>query len=105
MLIPYDASSLRMSITRVATAKTRRRTSKWKLASSAEAVCHCQIVRSVSTWSAGVATENSIHSAYIDLIRKAKHFIYIEVCILKNSNILLQNNSKICVESIFRLWI
>nr|WCC59855.1 phospholipase D2 ScoTox-alphaI [Hottentotta saulcyi] len=40
---------------------------------------NCQILRSVSTWSAGIrTTEKSIHSAYIDLINNAKHFIYIE---------------------------
>lgn len=38
-----------------------------------------QVVRSVSKWSAGVdETEASIFSAYVDLIRQAKHFIYIE---------------------------
>ncbi|XP_067142293.1 phospholipase D1 isoform X2 [Centruroides vittatus] len=40
---------------------------------------NCQILRSVSTWSAGIrTTERSIHSAYVDLINNAKHFIYIE---------------------------
>lgn len=39
----------------------------------------CQVVRSVSKWSAGLdETEASIFSAYVDLIRRAKHFIYIE---------------------------
>ncbi|KAK9291478.1 hypothetical protein L1049_019426 [Liquidambar formosana] len=41
--------------------------------------CHCQVIRSVSQWSAGTnQTENSIHSAYCSLIEKAEHFIYIE---------------------------
>ncbi|XP_018495374.1 phospholipase D2 [Galendromus occidentalis] len=41
--------------------------------------CEVQILRSASSWSAGISeTENSIHSAYVDLILKAKHFIYIE---------------------------
>ncbi|KAL2468632.1 Phospholipase D p1 [Forsythia ovata] len=41
--------------------------------------CHCQIVRSVSQWSAGTSrTEDSIHRAYCSLIEKAEHFIYIE---------------------------
>lgn len=41
-----------------------------------------QIVRSVSNWSAGFLDqetwEGSIHEAYIDVIRKAKRYIYIE---------------------------
>ncbi|XP_044479932.1 phospholipase D zeta 1-like isoform X2 [Mangifera indica] len=41
--------------------------------------CHCQILRSVSQWSAGTSqTEESIHCAYKSLIEKAEHFIYIE---------------------------
>lgn len=41
--------------------------------------CHCQVVRSVSQWSAGTSgTEESIHSAYCSLIDRAEHFIYIE---------------------------
>ena len=37
------------------------------------------VLRSVSQWSAGVKkTENSILNAYYDLIKKAKHYIYIE---------------------------
>ncbi|XP_063885233.1 phospholipase D1-like isoform X2 [Scylla paramamosain] len=39
----------------------------------------CQVVRSVGKWSAGVDDiEASIFSAYVDLIRRAKHYIYIE---------------------------
>ena len=38
------------------------------------------MVRSVGRWSAGVRhTERSILNAYIDLIRKSEHYIYIEV--------------------------
>ncbi|XP_064594574.1 phospholipase D1-like [Liolophura sinensis] len=38
-----------------------------------------QILRSSGKWSAGLSeTECSIHNAYIDLIGKAEHFIYIE---------------------------
>ncbi|KAJ0976302.1 hypothetical protein J5N97_018267 [Dioscorea zingiberensis] len=41
--------------------------------------CRCQIIRSVGQWSAGTGqTEASIHDAYISLIEKAEHFIYIE---------------------------
>ncbi|XP_048236121.1 phospholipase D zeta 1 [Ricinus communis] len=41
--------------------------------------CRCQIIRSVSQWSAGASqTEESIHNAYCSLIEKAQHFIYIE---------------------------
>ncbi|XP_028779524.1 phospholipase D zeta 2 [Neltuma alba] len=41
--------------------------------------CRCQVIRSVSHWSAGTSqTEESIHTAYCSLIEEAKHFIYIE---------------------------
>ncbi|CAH9109126.1 unnamed protein product [Cuscuta europaea] len=43
------------------------------------ALCRCQIIRSVSQWSAGTSQiEESIHNAYCTLIEKAEHFIYIE---------------------------
>ncbi|XP_012851481.1 PREDICTED: phospholipase D p1-like, partial [Erythranthe guttata] len=42
-------------------------------------LCHCQVVRSVSQWSAGTSqTEDSIHRAYCALIEEAEYFIYIE---------------------------
>lgn len=41
-------------------------------------ICNVQVCRSVSMWSAGVPTEASIQEAYIDVITKSKHFIYIE---------------------------
>ncbi|KAH8805791.1 hypothetical protein F5884DRAFT_459135 [Xylogone sp. PMI_703] len=37
-----------------------------------------QLVRSCSRWSHGVATEHSIANAYIGVIEKSQHFIYIE---------------------------
>ncbi|KAL3673249.1 hypothetical protein V7S43_000970 [Phytophthora oleae] len=37
-----------------------------------------QILRSLSLWSGGVATERSIQNAYIRLIGSAQHFVYIE---------------------------
>ncbi|KAF8962898.1 phospholipase D/nuclease [Flammula alnicola] len=40
--------------------------------------CRIQAVRSVSDWSHGVLTEHSIQDAYIELIKNAEHFIYIE---------------------------
>ncbi|KAI3494535.1 hypothetical protein L1887_40667 [Cichorium endivia] len=41
--------------------------------------CRCQVLRSVSQWSAGTSqVEESIHKAYCSLIEKAEHFIYIE---------------------------
>ncbi|KAJ9181873.1 hypothetical protein P3X46_005920 [Hevea brasiliensis] len=41
--------------------------------------CRCQVIRSVSQWSAGTSQiEESIHCAYCSLIEKAEHFIYIE---------------------------
>ncbi|KAI9895131.1 hypothetical protein PsorP6_018641 [Peronosclerospora sorghi] len=41
-------------------------------------ICNVQRCRSVSMWSAGVPTEASIQAAYMDLIAKLKHFLYIE---------------------------
>ncbi|KAA1473211.1 phospholipase D/nuclease [Dentipellis sp. KUC8613] len=40
--------------------------------------CRVQAVRSVSDWSHGVLTEHSIQNAYIQLIKEAKYYIYIE---------------------------
>jgi phospholipase D1/2 len=37
-----------------------------------------QVVRSLSHWSGGIGTENSIVIAYISLITNAQKFIYIE---------------------------
>ena len=39
---------------------------------------HVQLLRSVDNWSAGQPHEDSIHKAYADAIKNAKHFIYIE---------------------------
>lgn len=38
----------------------------------------CQIVRSCAKWSNGSATEHSIQNAYIDIIHRSQHFLYIE---------------------------
>ena len=38
----------------------------------------CQILRSCSKWSHGVATEHSIQNAYCEVIRNSQHFVYIE---------------------------
>lgn len=38
----------------------------------------CQILRSCTKWSNGTATEHSIQNAYIDVIEKSQHFVYIE---------------------------
>lgn len=42
----------------------------------------CQVLRSASSWSVGFldpeTVEQSIHEAYIDTIRRAQHYIYIE---------------------------
>ncbi|KAI4128680.1 MAG: hypothetical protein LQ338_002626 [Usnochroma carphineum] len=43
-----------------------------------EAGIPCQIVRSCGKWSHGVPTEHSIQNAYIDVIQRSQHFIYIE---------------------------
>jgi phospholipase D1/2 len=38
----------------------------------------CQIVRSCTKWSNGTPTEHSIQNAYIDIIQRSQHFVYIE---------------------------
>lgn len=46
-----------------------------------QGTCRCQMVRSASRWSLGLREtthESSIQIAYLNLIREAKHFIYIE---------------------------
>lgn len=41
--------------------------------------CEVQILRSASTWSLGTShTECSIHNAYIQMIEKSDHFVYME---------------------------
>jgi len=37
-----------------------------------------QIVRSSADWSSGILKDHSIQNAYIEIIRKAQHFVYIE---------------------------
>jgi phospholipase D1/2 len=39
---------------------------------------HAQIVRSSADWSSGILTEQSIQNAYCQIIRDAKHYVYIE---------------------------
>ncbi|KAK6376229.1 hypothetical protein LTS17_007480 [Exophiala oligosperma] len=38
----------------------------------------CQLIRSVSSWSGGPTPEHSVYDAYIDIIEKSEHFVYIE---------------------------
>ena len=40
--------------------------------------CDVQVIRSVSYWSMGLDTEQSIYNAYVNCISGAEHFIYIE---------------------------
>lgn len=43
-------------------------------------ICVHQVLRSSADWSAGIKYhEESIHNAYIQVIAKSKHYIYIEV--------------------------
>jgi phospholipase D1/2 len=39
---------------------------------------HAQIVRSSADWSSGIIRDHSIQNAYSDIIRKARHYVYIE---------------------------
>jgi phospholipase D1/2 len=60
---------------------TRRRAELQEIEEEAEYDYSCQILRSVGSWSIGCQPnlkERSVHSAYLDLIRTAKRFIYIE---------------------------
>ncbi|RDW67489.1 uncharacterized protein DSM5745_09355 [Aspergillus mulundensis] len=38
----------------------------------------CQIVRSATGWSHGILTEYSLCNAYLDIIAKSEHFVYLE---------------------------
>lgn len=44
----------------------------------AQGTVHAQLVRSSADWSSGILTEQSIQTAYCQVIREAKHFVYIE---------------------------
>lgn len=37
-----------------------------------------QVVRSSADWSSGILTDHSIQNAYCEIIRKAKHYVYLE---------------------------
>ncbi|KAL2017080.1 hypothetical protein VTK56DRAFT_2603 [Thermocarpiscus australiensis] len=39
---------------------------------------HAQIVRSSADWSSGILTDHSIQNAYSEIIRNAKHYVYLE---------------------------
>lgn len=39
---------------------------------------HGQVIRSSADWSSGILVEHSIQNAYIDLIERAQHYVYIE---------------------------
>jgi phospholipase D1/2 len=39
---------------------------------------HAQVVRSSCDWSSGILPEHSIQNAYIDIIRNAEHYVYVE---------------------------
>ncbi len=46
--------------------------------SGGQGTVHAQIVRSSADWSSGILTEQSIQNAYCEIIRDAKHYVYIE---------------------------
>jgi phospholipase D1/2 len=45
---------------------------------AAKGSVHAQIVRSSCDWSSGILPEHSIQNAYIEIIRSAQHYVYIE---------------------------
>ena len=57
---------------------TSRPASQEQPSANSRATMPCQIVRSCTTWSNGTPTEHSIQDAYIDIIQKSQHFVYIE---------------------------
>lgn len=70
--------------------------------------CECQVLRSVSSWSAGCKSETSIQNAYIRLIGEAKHFVYIEVRIWRfmtcaSLNLLFRINSLYQVKKVISI--
>ncbi|XP_054806150.1 phospholipase D zeta 1-like isoform X2 [Prosopis cineraria] len=92
--LDYINESGKMSQERIACVSTKGTDSEWWEAQERgdqggfadvsgqvgpRASCRCQVIRSVSQWSAGTSqTEQSIHNAYCSLIEKAEYFIYIE---------------------------
>ncbi|KAI8336140.1 hypothetical protein BC941DRAFT_428409 [Chlamydoabsidia padenii] len=66
LLLPYTTDVPDLNDPRIGSAHSALRT-------------QVQILRSVSSWSSGVATtEHSIMDAYVELIGASKHFVYIE---------------------------
>ena len=55
-----------------------RNTEVEKMLNSGGFSANIQLLRSVDNWSASQPHEASIHKAYVDVIKNAKHFIYIE---------------------------
>jgi phospholipase D1/2 len=45
---------------------------------TSQGTVHAQIVRSSADWSSGILAEQSIQTAYCQIIRDAKHYVYIE---------------------------
>lgn len=45
---------------------------------TSQGTVHAQLVRSSADWSSGILAEQSIQTAYCQVIRAAKHFVYIE---------------------------
>lgn len=45
---------------------------------TSQGTIHAQIVRSSADWSSGILAEQSIQTAYCQIIRDAKHYVYIE---------------------------
>lgn len=74
-----------------------------------QGTCKCQILRSSDNWSTGIkSTECSILNAYLDLIQKSKHFIYIEnqffISNPGKGGIVKNQIAKALKERIFTAW-
>ena len=64
-----------------------------------QGTCEVQVLRSVSHWSMGLSAESSIHDAYVDLIRSARHYVYIENQFFISSTGQYANGSPISVRN------
>ncbi|KAL3632230.1 Phospholipase D zeta 1 [Castilleja foliolosa] len=80
LLLPHEANDDNNDTTNLQSDESLMKVgSESDLEVGPRSLCHCQVIRSVSQWSAGTSqTEDSIHRAYCALIDAAEYFIYIE---------------------------
>lgn len=59
-----------------------------------------QVIRSISSWSGSMRTEQSIHNAYIEIIQQAQYYIYIENQYFCSHTILSYKNENLIAQAI-----